>query len=91
MAERVFLHVGTPKSGTTYLQDLLWSNREVLARDGVAYPGWAPDAHFRACLDLLDLRFDDWHGPATVGTWDRLVAEVAQTGGRGGDQPRALR
>lgn len=28
MARRVFLHVGTPKTGTTYLQSLLWANQE---------------------------------------------------------------
>ena len=31
MARRVFLHVGTPKSGTTYLQDKLAANRAGLA------------------------------------------------------------
>lgn len=30
MARRVFLHCGTAKSGTTYLQDLWWRHREEL-------------------------------------------------------------
>lgn len=39
MAQRVDLHVGTPKSGTTFLQSTLWANREQLLARGVLYPG----------------------------------------------------
>lgn len=39
MAERIFLHVGTPKSGTTYLQAVLWQNVDALKGDGVLLPG----------------------------------------------------
>ena len=39
MAARVFLHVGTPKSGTTYLQHVLWQNRAQLRADGLLVPG----------------------------------------------------
>ena len=73
MAERVLLHVGTPKSGTTYLQQLLWDNRDALARAGVTYPGWRPDAHFLACQDLIGIEFNDWPDPAVAGSWRRLV------------------
>ena len=38
MAKRVFLHVGTPKSGTTYLQTVLWQNADALRRDGLLLP-----------------------------------------------------
>jgi hypothetical protein len=39
VAERLFVHVGMPKSGTTYLQSLLWTNRDKLAEVGVLVPG----------------------------------------------------
>ena len=39
MAERVYLHVGLPKTATTYLQTILWANREVLEEQGVRLPG----------------------------------------------------
>ena len=39
MAERVFLHIGGPKCGTTYLQTVLWSNKPRLAEAGVLRPG----------------------------------------------------
>ena len=39
MARKVFFHIGAPKTGTTYLQDILWSNRASLARQGILVPG----------------------------------------------------
>ena len=50
MAERVFVHVGTPKSGTTYLQAGLWAQREALAAHGLLFPGRTPFDHNRASL-----------------------------------------
>ncbi|MGY1917086.1 hypothetical protein [Blastococcus sp. SYSU DS0973] len=72
-AHRVILHVGTPKSGTTYLQDLLWNSREALADAGVHFPGDVPEAHFHATLDLKQEDFNGWVDPVTQGAWDRLV------------------
>src|SRR4028119_1737650 len=43
MADRVYMHVGTPKSGTTYLQAVLWHNKARLKSEGVLLP-----AHFQA-------------------------------------------
>lgn len=40
VAERVVVHVGQPKTGTTYLQTIAWHHRTQLAeRDGVLLPG----------------------------------------------------
>lgn len=75
-AHRVFLHVGTPKSGTTYLQELLWRNRDSLRVAGVRYPGDRPDAQFLATLDLLDRPFHGQVDPAQAGAWERVAAEV---------------
>jgi len=33
---RCFVHVGLPKTGTTYLQSILWRSRDELARQGVS-------------------------------------------------------
>lgn len=76
---RVVLHVGAPKSGTTYLQSRLHSGAARLARVGVHVPQprpwerWNGDPSFRAALDLLG---EDWGGPPghPDGMWDRLVA-----------------
>ena len=38
MAERLVLHIGLPKTGTTALQHFLALNRDALARNGILYP-----------------------------------------------------
>ena len=73
--KKVLLHVGTPKTGTSYLQDVLFRNREVLRGQGILYPADRFDGHFLAALDLMRLT---WGGLETqaVGAWDRLAAEI---------------
>ncbi|MDT0188210.1 hypothetical protein Q9S36_49280 [Microbacterium sp. ARD31] len=77
MSRRVLLHVGCPKTGTSYLQDVLFRNREALREHGILYPADRFDAHFLAALDLMTL---PWGGLETeaVGAWDRLAAEVRE-------------
>jgi len=48
MALRVFLHIGLAKTGTTYLQQILWDNRDELRRQGVLLPGFGPRQHLWA-------------------------------------------
>lgn len=73
-AKRVFVHVGAPKSGTTYLQHILWQNREQLASDGILYPLERQFEHFAATMDL---RESTWgHGfrdPVWERAWDRIA------------------
>lgn len=47
MANRTFLHVGTPKSGTSYLQAVLWQNVEPLRHHGLLLPARF-QAHYAA-------------------------------------------
>jgi hypothetical protein len=53
MAKRVFLHVGTPKSGTTYLQTILWQNVDVLQENGFLLPARFK-AHYAAAKGVTD-------------------------------------
>ena len=50
MAQRVFLHVGLPKTGTTYVQTVLWRNRAALAEQGLVYPGPRRREHMWASM-----------------------------------------
>ncbi len=66
MARRVFWHIGLPKTGTTYLQDVLWSNREgQLRRSGLLLPGTGHREHLGAALEVQekDLQRRDPLGP----------------------------
>lgn len=80
MADVVYLHVGAPKTGTTYIQDRLALNRTQLARHDVRYPVGARGDMFQAALDLLDR---PWGGllPDAKGEWDALVKRTRR--GRG--------
>ena len=39
MVDRVFVHIGLPKTATSYLQTIIWSNRDELRARGVVVPG----------------------------------------------------
>jgi hypothetical protein len=76
MAQRVFLHVGLPKTGTTYLQTLLWHNRDVLRRQGVLLPGDSARQHLWASGVVREDPNLDRRSPEAKHAWDRLVAEI---------------
>jgi len=80
MSKRVLFHVGTPKTGTSQLQDILFRNRGLLALHGIHYPADRFDAHFLAALDLMSL---PWGGLETeaVGAFDALAARVRSARG----------
>ena len=75
MSSRVLLHVGTPKTGTSYLQDVLYRNQRALASAGIRYPADRFDGHFLAALDLMRLPWGGLEAEA-IGAWDRLAEKV---------------
>ena len=75
MSEKVLLHVGTPKTGTSYLQDVLFRNSEVLATHGITYAATRFDSHFLAALDLMKLPWGGLESEA-IGAWDALAEAV---------------
>lgn len=80
MSQRVLLHVGTPKTGTSYLQEVLFRNRLGLALAGIHYPAHRFDAHFLAGLDLMQLTWGGLEAQAT-GAWDALAEKVRSASG----------
>jgi hypothetical protein len=85
MSRVVYLHVGAPKTGTTYLQDRLGLNQRSLADHGVHVPTGSPLVspalfQFRAALDLLG---QDWGGQPghAEGAWEQLVKKVRRRSG----------
>ncbi|MDN4162234.1 DUF6752 domain-containing protein [Nocardioides abyssi] len=76
MTERVYLHVGAPKSGTTYLQRILEANRGPLADAGVLVVGETHLDRIHAAMVVReDPRLDSLPERAST-AWDRLVAQV---------------
>jgi hypothetical protein len=74
---RVVLHVGLPKTGTTYLQGVLAHHRDALRAAGVLYPFVRPQAMFlgavevRGSHDKFGLSASD-----VAGTWRALCDRV---------------
>lgn len=77
-AKRVYLHIGAPKTGTTYLQDVLFRNRAALADQGLLVPGGTAAAHYEAALDLRALAFGGYRDPRAEGAWAELVEQVME-------------
>lgn len=76
MTQRVYLHVGLPKTGTTSIQELLWFNRSATAAAGVSYPGQIYNAQPHAAMDLQGERYRTWWEPLVTGAWQRLVEQI---------------
>lgn len=72
----VYLHVGPPKTGTTYLQDVLWRNRSLSRSRDLDLAGARPVDHFYAALDLREIHFGGHANPDVPGAWDRLAARA---------------
>jgi hypothetical protein len=80
VTRKVHLHVGTPKTGTSYLQHVLYHNRRLLHRHAITYPADRPDAHFLAALDLMRMPWGGLEAQA-IGAWERLAASVRRSHG----------
>ncbi|MGH3361613.1 MAG: hypothetical protein ACRDOM_04065 [Nocardioides sp.] len=79
---RVVLHVGVPKSGTTFLQKALWLNREPLREAGFRLPGASQREMFLAAIEVRGTH-RNWGMPADAvqGTWRRLSEEATDFAG----------
>ncbi len=83
MVDRVFVHIGLPKTATSYLQTIIWSNRDELRRRGVVVPGAERRDHLWSSRtvreDPAQLRAPEHHRRA----WERVRAELVDTPGVG--------
>ena len=68
-SKRIFLHVGSPKTGTTFLQQVLWSQRKLAKQQGLLLPLNSFFEHFLASLDVRDLADRPEHPARAVGIW----------------------
>ena len=82
---RAVLHVGLPKTGTSFLQGVLRGNTEVLRRHGVQLPdgGKAQSQQLFLAVLYLTERSESWGRSADAGrrAWERIAADVRHRGG----------
>jgi len=79
---RIYLHIGEPKTGTTFVQQTMWSNRALLAAQGVMLPGYNHRDHSRASRDLRQARqLASDPAASWTGEWDVLTGQALRAGG----------
>jgi hypothetical protein len=76
---RVIIHIGEPKTGTTFLQQVMWRNRGELAAAGVLLPGHHPQDHFRAQNGLREVvKLPGDPAGSWAAEWDVLAMQARQ-------------
>lgn len=79
----MFVHVGLPKTGTTYVQTMMATNRQKIADQGLLYPrGLRGRQHFLAVLDFMQWPFGGVTLDEVDGLWVDLVDKVLAWPGR---------
>lgn len=80
--QRLYLHIGLAKTGSTYLQDLLSANPDALTAHGYVFPHLGPGSMFRAAVEMAGrARRRGLSAEAIQGTFD----EIVERGRRSGD------
>lgn len=83
MVDRVFVHIGLPKTATSYLQTIIWSNRAVLRQRGLVVPGDERRDHLWASRTV---REDPNHAGAPDRhrtAWERILRQLEAAEGTG--------
>jgi hypothetical protein len=83
VARRVFIHLGLPKTATSYLQTILWGSRDRLRNDGVLLPGDERRDHLWASRVVREDPNLDKHPDKHRTSWTRLRAALADWSGDG--------
>lgn len=81
LAQRVVLHVGAMKSGTSYLQSLIMTNRELLTTRGLCFPGRVWRDQVSGVAEVLQRK--RVATPPEEGAWQALVDEIGEADGTG--------
>lgn len=76
MADKVFVHVGLPKTGTTYLQSIAWASKGALRDAGVLLPGFGPRQHLWASCVVREEPHLDRRHPDAHRAWADLTREI---------------
>jgi hypothetical protein len=72
----IYVHVGPVKTGSTYLQDLLWANRHSLGCQGILYPCEHDNEMWLTANDIQGGAFIPFNLPEAAGAWNRIRDRV---------------
>lgn len=77
MSRRVFVHIGLPKTGTSYLQSVAWPHRETLRGLGLLVPGREKRDHLLSSMIVRDDPGVARRGPGAAEAWDVVRRQIA--------------
>lgn len=77
MSDRVFVHIGLPKTGTSYLQSILWRQRDRIGELGVRLPGREKRDHLLASMIVREDPHVSRRGPGADEAWRVVCEDVA--------------
>jgi hypothetical protein len=80
MARKVWLHVGCPKTGTSFLQSVMWANKAALKEQGLLVPR-SQAHHWRASLYVRGAHQNRPHSWRFAVDWRDLVNAVRRARG----------
>jgi hypothetical protein len=83
VVDRLFVHIGLPKTATSYLQTIIWSNRDALRERGVVVPGTERRDHLWASRTVRGDRNQERAPERHRTAWGRIRAELAAADGTG--------
>lgn len=83
MVDRVFLHLGLPKTATSYLQTIIWSNRDRLRERGIVVPGAERRDHLWSSRTVREQPSHERAPEHQRGAWSRVREELASSAGTG--------
>jgi hypothetical protein len=83
MVDRVLVHIGLPKTATSYLQTIVWSNRDLLRERGVTVPGGERRDHLWASRTVREEPSQSRAPEVQRTAWERICAELAAAPGTG--------
>jgi hypothetical protein len=78
----VYLHVGPVKTGSSYLQSIMWNSRDALREQGILLPITHPNEFFLAANDVQDGQFTLVETPGSEGAWARVAVRATSWPGR---------
>src|SRR3954454_8502611 len=81
----VHVHVGLPKTGTSYLQSIFARSEKILAEQGLSLVPREGTTAFQVMLDVREEMTPELDAPEMFGALERLSRDVAEV-----DTPRAL-
>ena len=77
MIKKLILHIGAPKTGSSFIQKSLFVNKELLGEFGILYPDillWHDNSHHYLSLSLRGLEYGDKKIPTFVKTTKHFLS-----------------